>query len=94
MQSLITAQADLALTDKWNRTPSDVARELAMQPLNPRYRKKAYEVCTILEQAGAPSSVTLLRMPSDATMDQECTIANRKYERESRFGSFGNFDKY
>ncbi len=81
-QRLITAQADLTITDQRCRTPLDMARQHAMQPLNPRSRKKLYEICTILEQADAPSSVTLKRMPTDEIMNQEYTIACQEYERK------------
>ncbi len=90
-QRLINAQANLTVTDQWNRTPLDTVRNKAMEPLNPKYRKKLYEICAILEQAGAPSSVTLKPKPTGAVMDQECTIACQEYNRESKFGRFGRF---
>ena len=83
-QRLITAQADLSLKNRWNETPLDTAKQNAMHPINPKYRKKMYAICNILEQAGTPSSVILQPMPTDAVMDQECHAACRKDEFETR----------
>jgi len=90
-QKLITAQADLTVTDQWNRTPLDTARNAAMQPLNPRHRKKLYAICAILEQAGAPSSVTLKPMSSDEIMRKENTIVCRKHYGSHELPDFDKF---
>jgi hypothetical protein len=91
-QRLITAGADLSVKNRLDETPLDTARKEAMRPINPKYRKKAYAICNVLEQAGAPSSVMLQPMPTDSVMEQECIIASRRAERES--GRFFISDRF
>ncbi len=77
-QRLIRANADLSLKNEWDETPLDMARKEAMRPIKTNYRKKAYAICTMLKQAGAPSSITLEPMPSDDVMDQQDRAASEK----------------
>ncbi len=70
-QRLITAQADLSVKNMYGKTPLDDAKQRAMRPIYPKYRKKAYAICTMLEQAGAPSSIVLQPMPTDEKMAEE-----------------------
>jgi len=76
---LISAQADLTVVDQFHRTPLDVAKQNAMKPFNPKQRKIYYEICTMLEQAGAPSSMSLSAMPSDEIMQKEHKAQSGKF---------------
>ncbi len=90
-QRLITAQADLSLKNMHGKTPLDDAKQRAIRPINPQYRKQAYAICTMLEQAGAPGSVISAPMPTDSVMDQECRAAWLKDEFETRVFNGNHF---
>ena len=77
-QRLITAQADLSVKNMYGKTPLDHAKQRAMRPIYPKYRKKAYAICTMLEQAGAPSSIVLQPMPTDEKMAEEYTAEPKR----------------
>ncbi len=60
---------NLHAKNKYNRTALDEARKSAMAKCtNLYFRKRYYKICTLLEQAGASSSVVLEPMPSDEAM--------------------------
>ena len=91
VQRLLTAQADLTVINHWNNTPLDAAKKQAMQPLNGTDRKNLYTICTILEQAGAPSSVILTPMPTDAVINQQAIVTCQEPAEIIPFAHWNNF---
>ncbi len=90
IQLLIQSGARLDATNYWHNTPLDQAKKNAMNHnLKISTRKKYYEICTMLEQLGAPSSVTLEPMPTDEIIIQqaELELRNQRMER-TRFDVF------
>ncbi len=90
IELLIQSGAQLDAQDYWHNTPLDRAKKEAMNhQLKICIRKKYYEICTMLEQLGAPSSVTLEPMPTDEIIIQqaELELRNQRMER-TRFDVF------
>ena len=86
---LIAQSANLNIKNNRGRTPLDQARCNAMNTsvyasgnAYLDFRKKDYEICAILEQAGAQSSVTLEPMPSDEIMLQQKRLSDMEAERD------------
>lgn len=71
-QILIAPQTNLHSKTKKNRTPLDIAITNAQSHQNQLdYRKSAYQICKMLQQAGAESSSKLIPQPSDEVMQQQ-----------------------
>ncbi len=83
---LIKKAAPLSLKNLWGSTPLDKARHRAMsqRPDDVQQRKKMYQICAILEAAGAQSTVHFTPMPTDEVMNQQKAAARKRME-DARF---------
>lgn len=76
IQLLIQFGARLDAQDCLHQTPLDLAKKQAMRHQFKIYvREKYYEICALLEQLGAPSSLFLEPMPTDEIMEEQARIA-------------------
>ncbi len=72
MTTLIKFKSELNRANFRNITPLDKARKKAHdRKIHPMHRKKFYEICNMLEKAGAQSTIDLQPQPTNAIMEQQ-----------------------